>query len=124
VTRARLARHERESYSTHSQAFQTYASIMRAIQAGVSNHRQYPPAQCTGSVIHRHRHRQCFKRTIQTQVICKCKFVALGGEGVGNFSASEYLSVPPPFEKMCKWRTCLTRVVNLVRVVHEQSSFI
>jgi hypothetical protein len=52
---------------------------------------------------------------------CKCEFVAIGGEGVEWWTVSGYLSGNPPLQKMRKWRTCLTRYVNLLRVGHEQS---
>ena len=73
-----LARHERKSYAhlftsvSIVRLIQTYASINRLIQTYASN-----------------------ASDVQTQVMCKCEFVALGGEGVGVVAARGYLSGQP-----------------------------
>ena len=51
-----------------------------------------------------------------------CKFVALGGEGVGWRGVNIYLSDNPSSEKMSKGGNCLTRLLSVLEVVHEQSS--
>jgi hypothetical protein len=56
------------------------------------------------------------------QVIRYCKFVALGGEGVGWRGVNIYLSDNPSSEKMRKGGNCLTRLLSMLEVVHEQSS--
>jgi hypothetical protein len=52
-----------------------------------------------------------FKRTLQTQVMCKCEFVALGGEGVG-VAMGGWTSIPS---------TCLLKNVQMANVLDKVS---